>query len=109
MKWLKRLTKPKDKSNIYERIKGAELNEIELKHWLANKTTLKVLKILKFHRTEFLESLVNDSYTTERDLNLALGRCKGYDDIIFFIEETASNQEDLEAILETYINNRESL
>jgi len=109
MKWLKRLQKPKNKSNIYKSIEGAELNEMELKHWLSNDTTLKILKILKFHRTEFLESLVNDSYKTERELNLALGRCKGYDDIIYLLEETASNQDDLEAILETYINNRQSL
>jgi len=104
MKWFKRLKR--SKSNIYDKIAGAELNEFELKQWLSNQTTLKMLKVIKLHRTMFLESLVGDSYKSERDLNLALGRCRGYDDIVGLLEETASNQEDLEAILETYINNK---
>ena len=105
-KWLKRFLKSKSKSkkkNIFEQIQGAELNELEVKQWLINETTLKMLRVLKFHKREFTDALVKQSFTNDKDIYLLLGRCKGYDDIIELLEETAANPEDLKAIIETFI------
>lgn len=104
--WIKSLKrKTKIKANIFDKIKGAELNEMELKAWLSNPTTLKVLKLLKIHRARFVEGIVGENLE-QRALDVLIGRCRGYDDIIELIEETASSQEDLETILTTYIENR---
>jgi hypothetical protein len=108
MKILKKLLNKKilkKKTNIFASVEGAELNEFELKEWLGNPTTLKLLKILKFHRKRVCEGLISTDMTRDR-LNLWIGRCRGYDDIIELIEETAASQGDLEALIETYIENR---
>ena len=94
--------KKKLKPSIFEKIDGTPLNEQEIKAWLLNDTTIKMLRLLKVHRKEYLNGLVENP---SQDVALVLGRCKGYDDIIELIEETAANPEDIEAILETYINN----
>ena len=102
IKW-KNPFKKELKPSIFEEIDCVSLNEQELKAWLRNETTIKMLRLLKVHRKEYLNGLVENP---NQDTSLVLGRCKGYDDIIELIEETASNQEDIEAILENYINNR---
>lgn len=97
--------KQKQKTNIFAKIEGEELSEMELKQWLSNATTLKMLKVLKAHRKNYSEHIITQDIR-DVDMNLARGRCRGYDDIIELIEETASNQEDLEALIKTYIENR---
>lgn len=82
-----------------------ELSEIELRAWLSNVTTLKVLKILKSHRETFNKSIISGDLSGD-DLYRSIGRCRAYDDIIELIEETATSQGDLELILENYIEIR---
>lgn len=82
------------------------LNELEIKAWLSNNTTLKIIRLLKIHRNRCVDSILNETIESERTLNLMLGRCKGYDDIVEFLESMASDKENLEQALEAFINNR---
>jgi len=99
----KKTQEPKKKESPFNRIKGVPLNEQELKAWLKHPTTLKMVRLLKIHKLNFIDGLIKNP--EKLDKSLVLGRCKGYDDIIELIEETASNPEDIEAMLEVYLNN----
>lgn len=107
--WIKsKLLNKKEKKireDIYKAIEGAELSEHELKLWLAEPTTLKILKVFKFYKKQWQEGIISEELSNA-DLYKAIGICKAYDDIIVLLEETASSPQDLEAIIQTYIENR---
>lgn len=84
-------------------IEGINFTDQELKAWLKNEATLKMVRILKIHRKGYLDSLVNNSHKEE--WALILGRCRGYDDIIELIERTTEHPEDILSILEIYREN----
>lgn len=112
MKWFKRkkskrVSKPKKKDirSLLKNIEGVHLNQIEIEIWIKHETTLKILRLLKLHRLEFLNSMVRGSMQDDKTLNIMLGRAKGYDDIIELIEQTLANPKDVAEIIETYLSN----
>lgn len=79
---------------------------MELRAWIQNHTTLKVLKVLKYYRLRGINSVILNPFISDKEINIALGRCKGHDDIIDFFEETAATNADLTETLQDYINQR---
>lgn len=84
MKWLKK--KSTSKKNILKLIDGIALNEMELRPWLANETTLKFVKLLKILRREQMEALINNP----KDKDILIGFCQGYQSIINLLENTVA-------------------
>ena len=92
MKLIERLLKKKaNKKDLFNKIEGIALSEMELKSWLANETTLRFIKLLKFLRREQMEALINNP----KDKELLIGFCQGYQSIINLLENTvATSQSD---------------
>ena len=92
MKLIERLLKKKaSKKDLFNKIEGIALSEMELKSWLANETTLRFIKLLKFLRREQMEALINNP----KDKELLIGFCQGYQSIINLLENTvATSQSD---------------
>lgn len=96
--------KDKDINTVLHRIEGLKLSSSELKRWLNDTTTLKFVRLLKIHRKNQIDSLVANPGHNDQN-RLILGRCKGYDDVIELIEDLVKNEEDLEIVIEEYLNN----
>ena len=106
IKIIKSLFKKKEKlksrqyHNIFNKIQGIELNQLELKAWLHNDTALKITRLLKIQKASLLEGLLHNP----ENKDIIIGRCKGYEDIIELFEESIRDKEATKDLLGAYID-----
>jgi len=85
--------------NIYHKIEGIGLSELELEAWLKSDTALKITRLLKIKQDILLKTLLNPSNTNK---DYIVGRCQGYCDIIEFFEESIMGDEDVKDLITDY-------
>ena len=80
------------------------LNSKELKAWLNQKATRKIILILKKMKFRIAEDLIKnaDAY---KELSRPIGRCEGIDAVIEILENANQTEENLADLLDQYFYN----